>query len=108
MVNDEIKQLNKDNSPTTVIQYVKQFDVINANKEKVTGGHINRQQYGLKGKLAFKPVDIAYFKVKTYPDFPDTNEVDSKIKSLCKGIYRDSKKQVRKIMGMLKKNDNCR
>ena len=32
MVNEEIKRLNKDNSPTTVIQYVKQFDVINANK----------------------------------------------------------------------------
>jgi hypothetical protein len=103
LVNKGIKQLNEDASPTTVIQYMKQFDVIGAHKEHIAGAHINRERHGLTGKLAFKSVDIDSFKVKTYPDFPSPGQVGTEIKSFCKHNYRAVKKDVRQILRRIKK-----
>jgi hypothetical protein len=70
LINMEIKQLNAGSSPTDALQYVKQFDAIQPNKEHFLGAHIDRKRYGQHDKLALNPIDICSLKVKTYPDFP--------------------------------------
>jgi hypothetical protein len=103
LVNKEIKKLNQECSPTAVIQYMKNFDVIGSQKERVVGGHMDRERCGLNGKLAFKPIKLDAFKIKTYPDFPVTEKAGAHIKSLCKSVYREFKEDVRQVLQKIKR-----
>jgi hypothetical protein len=103
LINMEIKQLNAGSSPTDALQYVKQFDVIQSNKEHFLGAHIDRKRYGLHDKLALNPIDICSLNVKTYPDFPTKLEVVCRIKSFCRRTFENYKKDVRLLLLMIKK-----
>lgn len=96
---EKIQKANQDNSPSQVLQFVKQLDVERSAKESLVGVPLH---YTLDEDLAIAAPDFSQSGLKAYPDFPLPDEVKGEIKEFAGRVYAAQPERVRQILKAVK------
>ncbi|QTA93879.1 hypothetical protein [Desulfonema magnum] len=102
-INEKVRSMNCDMSPSSVLQFAKKFDPGAEKKACITGGMcFGGDECGINQRLAFQPVDLDSLDLKTYPELPKQDKVASEITLFCKTLYSCSKDEIKKRIFDLK------
>ncbi|ACV68572.1 hypothetical protein [Desulfohalobium retbaense] len=96
----KIEQANQFNTPSQALQFSKQLNVEQTEKESLAGIPL---QYNLDEDMAFVAPDFTCARLDAYPDFPKAKEVDSHIKSYAAELYAQAPKEIETIITTVKK-----
>jgi hypothetical protein len=97
----QIQKTNQDNSPSQVLQFVKQLDVDRAAKESLVSVPLH---YTLDQEMAIEEPDFAQSGIVAYPDFPDLAKVKDAIADCAGRFFREHPHQARQILEQVR---NC-
>ncbi|MCP4351607.1 MAG: hypothetical protein GY795_39585 [Desulfobacterales bacterium] len=101
LVNDKVKSVNNHMAPGDALRYVKSFNPELIGKERIIGG-VGFGGNSLNQKLAFQPIDFNSLDLKKYPELPVLHKVSSEITLLCKKLYSENKRNIKKQVSDLK------
>ncbi len=97
----QIQRTNQENSPTQVLQFVKQLDVDRAAMESLISVPLH---YTLDQEMAIEEPDFAQSGIVAYPDFPVAETVKDVIADCARRFFCEHPAQARHI---LEKVRNC-
>ena len=66
-INRDIKKINQDQCPSTVLGYIESLDSLEAERGNITGGLMGQDACFIDREMAFKPLDFAALNL---PDIP--------------------------------------
>ena len=75
IVNQQVVAVNSLMSPSTALQYVKQFNPSQLERERITGGGCQGLAGDLDGCLAFQPVRLKAMGLPVFPLLPPLEQV---------------------------------
>jgi len=102
VINEKVKKVNTDMTPSAVLQFVKKFDAAAENAEQFTGAMFSKYDCNFDNKFAYCPIDFDSLKLKIFPELPKKIKVESEIISFCKRVYSDNKEAFKKRISALK------
>ncbi|MFP4428312.1 MAG: hypothetical protein ACOCQT_02375 [Desulfovermiculus sp.] len=91
---EKIHKTNQDNSPTQVLQFVKQLDIERSARESLVGVPL---QYTLDEDMAIAAPDFAHSGLKAYPDFPAPDEVKGEIRKFAVQVYAAQPEKIHQV-----------
>ncbi len=94
-MNDRIEAVNKNNQPSQVLQFAKQFRVDEMERENITGAGV---VYNLDDDLSFAPVDLSRCGFFDFPVLPRPEKVKKTIQSYCLGLYKQHRARLEPIL----------
>ena len=92
---ERIQRVNRDNSPTEMLQFSKKLDLERSEKEALVGVPT---RYSLDEEMAFTAPDFTQSGLAHYPDFPAEERVRGTIKKMASGIYSQAPREIRDIL----------
>ena len=98
LINDNIKRVNVEKSPSTVLQFAKSLDSGAIQKEKITGAMSSDYNQHLNSKMRIDPIDLKKLEIDKYPMLPPPEAVKSKIRHYCREFYHHHKMAVQQIL----------
>ena len=101
LVNEKIREVNEQSSPSAVLQYAKGFDTGKEKKSKVTGA-TGGEYAGLDRKYVYRPISKEQMGLKRFPDLPGTEQCRRRLERFCKKIYSRIGPEVKIRMNRLK------
>ena len=102
MINEKIKKVNE-RSTICTLQYTRQFNPENIEKEKFTGGGF--AEHGcdnLDKNLKFKPIDFDSLGIPVFPDLPAPDSVKEKVSQFAKKLYSRNSSKAKKAVAEIK------
>jgi hypothetical protein len=99
---EKIHKTNQDNSPTQVLQFVKQLDIERSARESLVGVPL---QYTLDEDMAIAAPDFAQSGLKAYPDFPPLDEAKGKIKKFAGQVYAAQPEKILQVLRAVKEEE---
>jgi hypothetical protein len=99
---EKIHKTNQDNSPTQVLQFVKQLDIERSARESLVGVPL---QYTLDEDMAIAAPDFAQSGLKAYPDFPSLDEAKGKIKKFAGQVYAAQPEKILQVLRAVKEEE---
>ncbi len=106
LINEEVRKVNANISPTALLQSVRQFDAAAGLKERALDAGAGAGQ--LDRRLAFRQIDFDSLGLKSYPELPRGNWTREKIKSFCKSYYSPNRQAIKSMLSDLKKRIQAR
>jgi hypothetical protein len=100
-INERVEALNRNNQPSQVLQFAKQFRVGEVEKENITGGGL---VYNLDEDLSFARIDLSQCGFFTFPVLPSPEEVKKTIKAYALQVYREHRKMVEDLLQQIKRS----
>lgn len=86
--NERIASINQE--PSHVLGYLRRLNVVEAEREKFTGGTLDDYADAADKALAYEPVDVAALDLPVLPDLPPLESVRGKLKPLLKQLFRST------------------
>lgn len=100
-VNLTVQRVNRNMAPSTVLQYVKNFDVEKQAREQVAG--IPAQGFSTLDKgLAFQPIRFESLGLTALPDLPAPETVADALRAFCGRVCADHRCEVAALLTELK------
>ncbi|MGM0760004.1 MAG: hypothetical protein ACQEUB_09885 [Thermodesulfobacteriota bacterium] len=96
---EKIRKANQDNSPSQVLQFVKQLDIERSAKESLVGVPM---QYTLDQDMAMSVPDFVQSGLKAYPDFPSLEAVKENVKEFALHLYAQHPEHARRVVEKVK------
>ena len=106
VLNREIDRINASVSPSSTLQFAKEFKPDVLVKEKVTGGGIT-DATALDDKLCYRPIDFSSLGLPAFPPLPSLDDVRPSIKSFCQKLCRRYPKELKNIIDFIKQRINA-
>jgi hypothetical protein len=91
----QIQKTNQENSPSQVLQFVKQLDVDRAAKESLVSVPLH---YTLDQEMAIEEPDFMQSGIVAYPDFPAAERSKDVIAGCAARFFREHPAQARQIL----------
>ena len=95
----KIRKANQDNSPSQVLQFVKQLDIERSAKESLVGVPT---QYTLDQDMAMSIPDFAQSGLSAYPEFPSLEELKQTIQEFALHLYAQHPEHARWVVEKVK------
>mgnify|MGYP006280450285 FL=1 len=96
---EKIQKANQDNSPSQVLQFVKQLDIERSARESLVGVPLH---YTLDEEMAIAAPDFAQSGLKAYPDFPLPDDVKEEIKEFAGQVYAAQPEKINQVLRAIK------
>ncbi len=97
-VNALVTKVNADNAPSTVMQYVKNFNPEALAKERAVGSVNPDYASSLDETLDFRPVDFNDLGLRPFPDLPDPDAAADAIRTYCRKLAAENREAVAAIL----------
>jgi hypothetical protein len=108
LINEEVKKVNE-MSPTCVLQFARQFNTEQVEKEKKSGtecsqiGHQN-----LDHKMCYKVIDFEKLCIVEYPELAEPKKINAVITSFCRQKYAMNKYRFQKRLEEIKEKSRLK
>ena len=101
LINDNIRRINAEKSPSAVIQFAKSFNSGTVKKEKITGAMSSDYNQRLNVKMRIDLVDPEKLMLDQYPQIPGVESVKPVIKRYCASFYDHHHAGVKTVLDAL-------
>ena len=98
LINENIRKVNVEKSPSSVLQFAKSFNSDAAQKEKITGAMSADYNQHLNQKMRIDLINPEKLEMDKYPLLPAPEAVKVKIKEYCRLFYKNNKDEVRQML----------
>lgn len=97
-INDKIKQVNEQTSPSSTLRYVKAMDPEQVEREKMIGEGCLQNGCSLDNDLKFSPIDFSGLGLPIVQDLPPLRKVREGIIVFCRELYSRRAGDIRQAM----------
>jgi len=101
-INEEVERVNNALPPSSALEYVKQMDTVQMERENIMGEACDVQGCALDRDLRFQPVDFEAYELPVVQDLPALKSVQPAIVSFSREIYSDRKADVLDLLESIK------
>jgi len=101
LVNQKIREVNEESSPSAVLQYAKGLDARGEKQSRVAGATVG-EYAGMDQKFVYRPIALDQMGLKQFPDLPKLEACRPKIKRFCKSVYPQIRREVGRRLRRLK------
>lgn len=101
-INQVMERVNRNLTPSGVLQYVRTFDVEERARERVVGSPEEGYAANLDKGLAFQPIRFETLGVSELPEMPEPAAVAATIRSFCARVCAAEGSQVETLLKELK------
>ncbi len=86
LINDKIRQINEESSPSSVLQYAKGFDARGEKRSAVAGATAG-EYAGMDQKYGYRPIPVEQLRLKRFPELPVPERCLGRIERFCAQVY---------------------
>ncbi len=101
-LNADIDQVNRQSSPSQILQYVKRFDVIQEERANILGSGFDGRTALIDQRMAFEKIDFDALGLPVFPTLPPAAKAQATIKKFCRDLYRRRSAEILEMMRTLK------
>lgn len=101
-INEEVEQVNSSLPPSRALEYVKQMDTVQIEREKIMGEACEVEGCALDRDLRFQPIDFEAYKLPVVQDLPSLESVRPAIASFCRDIFPDRRADILELLEPIK------
>ncbi|WP_027178622.1 hypothetical protein [Maridesulfovibrio bastinii] len=96
-INNSVRKVNGDVSPSGVLQFTKSLKPDEVEKEKI-GACVGGKCDSFDTAMKFKEIEFENLSLPSFPDLPEVKNISSAIKEFCKKVYYDNKDQIKMMI----------
>lgn len=101
-LNADIDRVNRQSSPSQILQYVKRFDVIQEERANILGSGFDGKTALIDQRMAFEKIDFDALGLPVFPALPPAAKAQVPIKKFCRDLYRRRSAEILEMMRTLK------
>jgi len=101
-LNADIDRVNRQASPSQLLQYVKRFDVIQEERANILGSGFDGKTALIDQRMAFEKIDFDALGLPVFPTLPPVAKAQAPIKKFCRDLYRRRPAEIVEMMRTLK------
>jgi hypothetical protein len=101
-LNADIDRVNRQASPSQLLQYVKRFDVIQEERANILGSGFDGKTALIDQRMAFERIDFDALGLPVFPTLPPVAKAQAPIKKFCRDLYRRRPAEIVEMMRTLK------
>lgn len=101
-LNADIDRVNRQVSPSQLLQYVKRFDVIQEERANILGSGFDGKTALIDQRMAFQKIDFDALGLPVFPTLPAVAEAHDPIQKFCRDLYRRRSAEILELMRTLK------
>ncbi len=98
LVNLEIRAVDTQMGPSETLQYVKQFNPCQIERERITGGGCPGAASGLDAGLAFRPIRFEALDLPDYPLLPSLAQVRAQVGAAAREAFAADPEAARRLL----------
>jgi len=103
LINEQIREINRNMTPGQILSYIRQYDIINQERENIMGADIHfRDDCEMNKSMAFQEIDFNCLGLTAYPLIPNLEKAESTIRFLCRKICSEDRPSVARVMDSVK------
>lgn len=101
-LNANIDQVNRQSSPSQMLQYLKRFDVIQEERANILGSGFDGETAQIDQRMAFQKIDFDALKLPVFPPLATVGKAGDPIKKFCRDLYRRRPAEISQMMQKVK------
>ncbi|MGB8719448.1 MAG: hypothetical protein WCD46_09060 [Desulfobacterales bacterium] len=101
-LNVDIDRVNRQSSPSQMLQYIKRFDVLQEERANILGSGFDGKTAQIDQHMAFQKIDFDALGLPVFPALATVEKAREPIKKFCRGLYRRRPAEILRAMRTLK------